>query len=484
VNTKLSLHTVGILLKLLGFSMLVPVLCSLYYGEGDLWVFVASFALTSGFGYGLEKAFSGAGDLDEIGRKEGFLITSLSWLAGPLFGALPFMLYGVFTNPVDAVFESVSGFTTTGASVIAAVESLPHGILFWRSFIQWLGGMGIVVLAIAVLPRLAVGGMQLMAVEGAGPPTTEKLTPRIAETVKSLWLVYLALSAIMVAGLYMAGMPLFDAVIHMFSALSTGGYSSRNASVGAFDSASIDAALTLFMLLGGTNFSLMVAVSRGRLGRLYRDAEFRYYVLINVLVVAVVTVELWLRTYGDAAHALRMSAFQVVSLGTGTGLTTADYDLWPPLSKWLLFLLLFHGGCAGSTTGALKSVRVLVVLKKVYREVLSVIRPKAVMPIRLGKRVLDPSVESSVVMYAVIYVLVFLVGALVLMALDVPVMTALSASASCLGNVGPGFELVGPTSTYASLPTAGKVDLSLLMLFGRLELFTLMVLFFPAFWKE
>ncbi len=484
MNIKFSLYIVGNLLKLLGITMLVPAVCSLIYGGDDLWVFVVSFAITTSLGFALEKTLKTEyGSLDEVGRKEGFLITSVGWIAVPLFGALPFILYGVFSNPIDAIFESVSGFTTTGASVLTDIESLPRGIIFWRSFTQWLGGMGIVVLGIAILPRLAVGGMQLMARERAGP-TAEKITPRIAETAKSLWFVYLMVSIAMVLLLYLCGLPLYDSIIHMFSALSTGGYSSKNLSVGAYDNVAAEIVITFFMLVGGINFSLLVSVMKGRFSDLVTNPEFLFYFSVNIAVIVIVTLTLWLSYYPSFSHSLREGAFQVVSLSTGTGYTTANYDAWPPFAKWILFMLLFSGGSVGSTSGGIKHLRIVVLLKRCYQEIYLLVHPKAVLPLRLGKKIVEPNISSSIGIYAIIYIALFLVGALVIMLEGVPIMTAISASATSLGNVGPGFELVGPTSNFAHLSNLAKLDLSFLMLLGRLEIFTILVLFLPSFWKE
>ena len=484
MNIRFSLHIVGNLLKLLGITMLVPSICSIIYGEDDLWVFLASFAITSSIGFALEKGFkSDHASLDEVGRKEGFLITSLSWIAAPLFGALPFILYGVFSNPVDAVFESVSGFTTTGASVLANVEILPHGIIFWRSFTQWLGGIGIVVLGIIILPRLAVGGMQLLALEGAGPGA-DKIVPRIVETAKTLWKVYLFISVLMVLLLYLTGLPIYDSLVHMFTAVSTGGYSSKNLSVGAYNNPAAEMVFVLFMFIVGVNFSLLAGIRRRKFSDFFTNSEFRFYLSMNVLMIVIVAFELWSRTNYDFTHSLRESAFQVVSVSTGTGFSTVNYNLWPPFAKWILFLLLFPGGSTGSTAGGVKNIRVVVMLKRCYIEIYSLVHPKAVRPLRLGKKVVDSSVSYSMVIFCIIYVALVLVSALLIMLDGVPILTAISASAASIGNVGPGLGGVGPASNFAHLSNFAKLNLSFVMILGRLEIFTVLVLFVPSFWRE
>ncbi|HEX3037157.1 MAG TPA: potassium transporter TrkG, partial [Thermodesulfobacteriota bacterium] len=323
--------------------MLVPAVCSLIYRENDLWVFVASALCTSFVGFVLERWTKTPEGIEELERRDGFLIASMCWFSAAVFGAVPYMLYGVFTNPVDAFFESVAGFTTTGASVLTNIEVFPHGILFWRNFTQWLGGMGMIVLGIAILPRLAVGGMQLMSLEAPGP-TTERITPRIAETAKKLWGVYLIFSALQAILLFFAGMSLYDSVVHTFTTMSTGGFSPKNLSIAAYGSPIIEVIITVFMFIAGANFVLHYALFRGDFKRLLTDPEFRFYFFLNVVAILLVSLELWMRVYPSFIQALRFSSFQVVSIGTTTGYATDNFDMWPPLSKWLLFLLMFLGG--------------------------------------------------------------------------------------------------------------------------------------------
>lgn len=483
MNTRLSFHILGTFIKILGVFMLVPAVCSLIYGEDDVWVFVASFGITSVFGLLMERALKDAGSIEELGRKEGFFITSLFWVLGSIFGALPFLLSGVLTNPIDAVFESVSGFTTTGATVIADVEAVSHGIVFWRSFTQWIGGLGIIVLAIAILPNLSIGGMQLMALQVTGP-AQEKFAPRIAETAKSLWITYAFFSLLMVGLLMLAGMPLYDSLIHMFSAISTGGFSSKNLSVGAYDSVAIEIIVMIFMLVGGTNFYLLYGVLRMRPRELLSNPEFRFYVAVNAVMISAVALYLWMGGYMSLPNSLRYSSFGVITISTGTGFASSNFDLWPSFPKGILFLCFFIGGCAGGTSGAIKCVRVFVVLKKLYHELYSLVHPKAVLPLRLGKRVLDPSLVLNISIFCIAYVGIFLVGSLLVSLEGVSLVTATSATATCLGNVGPGFELVGPMSNFSQLSNFSKVVLSAVMVFGRLEIFTILVLFVPVYWRK
>ena len=483
MNVRISFQVIGNFLKFLGLLMLVPTIFSLIYGEDDHRAFVVSAFLTTSFGFTLEKLAKTSDEVEEFHRKDGFLIVSLIWITASIFGAIPYILSGVFKNPIDALFESISGFTTTGASVIKNVEILPHGILFWRNFTQWLGGMGIIVLGIAILPRLAVGGMQLMSLEAPGP-TTEKLTPRIAETAKKLWGVYLILSGLQVLLLFLAGMPLFDSVVHMFGTMSTGGYSIKSLSIGAYGGPLIDIIIIVFMFIAGMNFVLHYRLFKGDYKRLLSDSEFRFYFFLNIGAILFVTLELWIRMYPSFLEALRFASFQVVSIVTTTGFATTDFDIWPPFSKWLLFILMFIGGCAGSTSGAIKNIRIMILLKKGFNEINKLIYPKAVLPIRLGKKAATEEVVSSITGFFLLYLLIFLIATLLIMADGVPIITTISACAATIGNVGPGLGEVGPSLNYAGLSGFTKIILCLLMLLGRLELYTILILFVPLFWKK
>jgi trk system potassium uptake protein TrkH len=464
--------------------MLVPVIISVIYKENDLWAFIISALITTSFGFILETATKPPERIKEIQRKEGFLIAALFWFAASIFGAIPYLIYGVFNHPVDAWFESVAGFTTTGATVLTDIEVLPYGMLFWRSFSQWLGGMGIIVLGIAILPRLAVGGMQLMGLEAPGP-TTEKITPRIAETAKKLWGVYLLLSFLLIVFLLFAGMPIFDSVLQSFSTMSTGGFSPNSLSVGFYNSSIIDVIITIFMFIAGMNFVLLYWSLRGDFKRLTRNSELKYYFFLNLSVILIVSFELWSTIYPNFFEALRYGSFQVISISTGSGFSTANFDLWPSFSKWFLLMLMFFGGCAGSTTGSIKIIRIMVLFKKGYQELNKIIYPHAIVPIRVNAKPISPEIVSSITSFFLIYLFIFLVSTLIVMAAeDLPIITAISACAASIGNVGPGLGEVGPAGNYANLSIFTKIVLSFLMLIGRLELFTILVIFTPAFWRR
>lgn len=464
--------------------MLLPAVCSFIYREGDLQVFLISAFITSLTGFVIKFIAKSRDGVEEIGRKDGFLIASLCWICASLFGSLPYILYGVFGNPVDAIFESVAGFTTTGASVIPQIEGLTQGILFWRNFSQWLGGMGIIVLGIAILPRLSVGGMQLMALEAPGP-TTEKLTPRIAETAKKLWGVYIFLSILLCLLLFFAGMPIFDSVIHTFSTMAIGGFSTKSASIGAYNSSFIEVIITIFMFLAGVNFVLHYSLLRGRISKVLKSSELKFYIFLVVLFIVVASLDVWGSIYSTYFDALRYSSFQVVSILTTTGFSTTDFNLWPSLSKFILLTLMFFGACAGSTTGSIKLIRILVLIKKAYREIRHLIHPRAIVPIRVEGKVVSEDIVSSITSFFLLYIFIFIVSTMLVLALeDVNVLTAVSACAATLGNVGPGLEQVGPASNYSFFSNTTKALLSFLMIIGRLELYAILVLLTPAFWRR
>ncbi|MCZ6527278.1 MAG: TrkH family potassium uptake protein [Candidatus Dadabacteria bacterium] len=484
MSIRFSLHITGNFMKYLGLLMLVPVIISLIYKENDLWAFIISALITTSFGFILETATKPPERIKEIQRKEGFLIAALFWFTASIFGAIPYLIYGVFNHPVDAWFESVAGFTTTGATVLTDIEVVPYGMLFWRSFSQWLGGMGIIVLGIAILPRLAVGGMQLMGLEAPGP-TTEKITPRIAETAKKLWGVYLLLSFLLIVFLLFAGMPIFDSVLQSFSTMSTGGFSPNSLSVGFYNSSIIDVIITIFMFIAGMNFVLLYWSLRGDFKRLTRNSELKYYFFLNLSVILIVSFELWSTIYPNFFEALRYGSFQVISISTGSGFSTANFDLWPSFSKWFLLMLMFFGGCAGSTTGSIKIIRIMVLFKKGYQELSKIIYPHAIVPIRVNAKPISPEIVSSITSFFLIYLFIFLISTLIVMAAeDLPIITAISACAASIGNVGPGLGEVGPAGNYANLSSFTKIVLSFLMLIGRLELFTILVIFTPAFWRR
>ena len=477
---KIVLNTLGSLLFFLGLSMLFPLLYAIYYQETVINAFILSMSITSLSGFLLWKYFSSK---EPIGHKEGFAIAALGWILAAGFGALPFLFAGTFPSFIDAYFESMSGFTTTGATVLTPIEGNPYSILFWRDFIQWLGGMGIIVLVVAILPALGAGGMQLFKSEVPGPEP-DRLKPRIKETAKLLWAVYIIFSVLQVACLYFTGMTLFDALTHMFGTMPTGGFTPRNLSVGAYDNPTFENIIIVFMFIAGANFTLHYKVLHGNPKSLIKDKEFLFYCGVILFSILAIATELRFYIYNSIFTALRYASFQVVSIATTTGFVTADYDIWPAFSKSVLLVLMFIGGCAGSTGGAIKNIRVLLLLKQAYREFRKLIHPQAVTPIRLGDKVVSEDVMRNITGFFFLYIFIFVISSFIMTILGLDIVSAMASVAATLGNVGPGLGLVGPIQTYALIPPLGKIVLTLCMLLGRLEIYTVLILVVPEFWRK
>jgi len=421
----------------------------------------------------------------EASHKEGILITTLGWILAAGFGALPFYFYGTFPTYTDCYFEAMSGFTTTGASVLAEIEKQPAGILFWRSLTHWIGGMGIVVLSLAILPALGAGGMQLFKAEVPGP-TADKLVPRLQDTAKRLYLVYAIISAAEVLLLLAGGLSLFDSLAHMFGTMGTGGFSPKNASVGHFQSAYVDLVIAAFMFIAGANFLLHYNAMARREFRAYlTDEEFRFYSGIVGFFTVTVGVNLMFQNlYPTFPLALRHAFFSVVSIITTTGFVTEDFEKWPAYGHYVLLFLMFVGGCAGSTGGAIKCVRVWMLLKIAANQVFRIVHPKAVRTIRYNGRIVPADVFAGTQSMFVLYMTVFILSSLALAWLGHDALTAISAVAATLGNVGPGLGTVGPVENYSHFSLTAKWICSFCMLVGRLEVYSVVVLFFPEFWRK
>ena len=479
---RYTLHVVGAIVVSVGLTMFMALGWSFYYQDEGIFPLIKSLCVTLALGGGLYFSFrdSKAGAMN---HREGMAIVAIGWLAAGLVGALPFWFGGTFDSVVDCVFESVSGFTTTGASVLTEIEHVPRGILFWRSLTHWLGGMGIIVLSLAILPFLGVGGMQLYKAEVPGP-VPDKLTPRIKDTAMLLWQVYLLFTVLETLLLMFGGMDLFESLCHTFGTMATGGFSTRNASVGAYDSAYIDTVIIVFMLIAGTNFSLHYQLLRGRPLALWRDPEWRFFMWVFVIFSAACTVSIWGDTHESLGRALRDSAFQVASIVTTTGFATADYELWVPLPQALLLLLMFLGGCAGSTGGGIKCMRIMLLMKAAYQELYRLIHPRAVVKVKMGGKPVPNDVVSSVLGFFMLFMGLFILSSFALAAMGVDVVTAFAATVACIGNIGPGLGQVGPTDNYAGIPWLGKWLLTFCMLLGRLEVYTIIILFVPEFWRK
>lgn len=480
MNILLTLRILGALLLFLAAALLIPIPFGLYFADGAAGAFLLSAAISGVVGALLLKTCRSD---RELSVREGFAIVTFGWLFYAFFGALPFLFSGAIPSPLDACFETMSGFTTTGATILPVIETLPQSILLWRALTHWLGGMGIIVMSLAILPMLGVGGMQLFKAEVPGP-TADRLKPRIQDTAKLLWGVYVLLTAAETALLMAGGMNFYEALCHAFATLATGGFSTRNASVGAYDSAYIDWVITLFMFLAGVNFSLHYYALRGRLREYFRNEEFLFYLALTVGVTGLLVIINQGTSYQSLADNLRFSAFQTTSILTTTGFGTANYETWPVLAQYLLVFLMFIGGCAGSTGGGIKVARILLIFKHAQVQLYRLIHPRAVRLVKLGNTPVDREVMQSILGFFALYMAIFVIASFLMAAVGMDLVSAGAAVIATLGNVGPGLGSVGPVAHYGFIAPFGKGVLILCMLLGRLELFTVLVLFFPSFWRK
>ena len=491
IDFKIVTGIMGGLVFFLGLALLFPLFVALFYNEASWAAFLYTAVPSMVFGAALFYIFK---PQYELRMREAFLIVTLTWFVGSLIGAFPFTLSGTLQSYTDAVFEAMSGLSTTGATILGgvtsdgiqnpAIEDIDKSLLFWRSLSHWLGGMGIIVLTLALLPLLGIGGMQLYKAEYSGS-TSDKLTPRIQETALLLWSVYVGMTFVQFLLLWIhPSMDWFEAINHAFSTLATGGFSTKNGSIAGFDSVYIDMVITLFMFLAGINFAMHFRLLSGDVKSFFENREIRFYSLLTILFIVLVSGGLWLIDTYEFTDALRYGSFQVVSILTTTGFGTDDYALWMPFSSFLLFLLFFSGGTAGSTGGGIKMIRILIILKNVGREFKQIIHPQAVLPVRVGNRVIESTILKNILGFFVVYFIVFAIGSIIMSFMGYDFMSAMGASIASLGNIGPGWGEFGPTEEYASVPYTGKWVLLILMMIGRLELFTVLVIFTPWFWKN
>lgn len=473
----------GLLLVTFSSTLLPPIMVELYYQDGATLPFIEAFILTLVGGILLYLPVKN--QKKELRLRDGFLVVVLFWTVLGVFGGLPFLLSDLSTLSVtDAVFESISGLTTTGATIIVGLDRLPHSLLFYRQELQWLGGMGIIVLAVAVLPMLGIGGMQLFRAETPGLVKDNKLTPRITETAKALWFIYLALTVACGLAYWVAGMSIFDAVCHAFSTVAIGGFSTHDASMGFFDSTAIELIAVVFMLLSGINFAIHFGAIRHRtLAPYWHDSEFKTYigVLATVSLVTIGYLQMT-QTFSSTTDSIARGLFQVVSIGTTTGFTTAEYYSWTGFLPVLLLYVSFIGGCSGSTGGGIKVIRILLLVKQGVRELKRLVHPNAQFAVKMGQKPLPEKVLEAVWGFFAAYFAISAFMILLLMASGLDQETAFSAVAACLNNLGPGLGDVG--QNFASINDFAKWVLCLAMLLGRLEIFTLLVLFTPAFWRK
>lgn len=480
MNLLAVTRVLGLLVFFTGCAMFLPLLVSLGYGEAHWRWFGICMVGSCGLGAAVAWLCRGS---SELRNRDGFLIVTLGWLCVGLVGAMPFWLSDEIPSFTDSFFESVSGFTTTGASILSDVEVLGRGTALWRCLIQWLGGMGIVVLSVAILPILGVGGMQLFQAEAPGP-SPDRLTPRIKETARLLWGVYCIISCAEFVALLLCGLDWFDALCHTFATMATGGFSPKAASIGAYQSPAVEYVVIFFMFAAGANFSLHYSALRGRVRSYFHDSEFKVYVTVVLVATAVIIYTNVRATTMGTEENIRASLFQVVSIVTTTGFGTADFEQWAPAAVFVLLLLMFIGGCAGSTGGGMKNVRLLLVTRHGINELRKMIHPRAVYPIRFNRRAVPPDILTNILGFVLLLFIATIMATFAMTLLGVDLLTAIGSVAATINNIGPGIGEVGPTDHFGHLPALGKWVLVFCMLLGRLELFTVLVLLTPDFWRR
>lgn len=480
-HPKAIFRIIGFLLLFEALSLLSSVPVALYYGEPTEYLLLSVAAMVvsgSFFAYVCRKAGR------NVSRKDGYIVVTVIWIIFSLFGSLPYMLSGYIPSFTDAFYETMSGFTTTGSSILSNIESLPKSLLFWRSLTHWIGGLGIVFFTVAVFPIFGLGDMHLFAAESVGPMRA-KLHPRISVTARWILTVYIGLTVIATVAFYAAGMGWFDSLCHSMSTVSTGGFSTKQASIAAFGSPLIEYVTILFMFIGGVSLSLQyLFIFKGRVKELFRDTEFRTYLMFVLFFTAIISVGLFLTTTMTAEWSFRTALFQVVSIQTTTGFATVDYTLWSPLLWLMLCGLMFVGACSGSTSGAMKCVRVATLFKVMWNEFKRIVHPNAVLPVRMARKIVPTSVQSAILAYTVIYFFMVIVGLVVNMAFGIDFLNSFGLSVTSVGNVGPALGNYGPMDSLALLPAGVKWFCSFQMLVGRLEFFAVLLLLTPIFWKR
>lgn len=480
MNFSMIFKSLGLVMIVEAACMLPSLLVSLLYKQTDFLSFVITLFALIILGLAL---YSIKARHNNIYARDGFAIVSVGWVLVSFFGALPFFISGAIPSFIDAFFESVSGFTTTGSTILKEIESLPRGILFWRSFTHWMGGMGVLVLTLAILPKAGATTYQIMKAESPGP-NPGKLVPKIGQTAKILYGIYIVLTIIQIGLLLIAGMPVYDSFIHAFGTAGTGGFSNMNKSVGAYGNVFIEVIITVFMFLFGVNFTLFYQGLKGNIKSIFKDEEFRFYLGTVLAAILLITWNLYGSVFDSLWEGLRHASFQVSAIITTTGYATTDFNLWPVFSKSILVLLMFIGASAGSTGGGIKCIRIVLLFKAVKREIIKIIHPRSVYSVKVGGRIVEEETLSGVMTYFFVYIALF-VGSLLIVALNgMDLVTTFTSVATTIGNVGPGLAVVGPTGSFADFSFLSKLVFSINMLFGRLEIFPMLILFTPTFWKR
>lgn len=478
-NFRFIIHILGVILIFEGLFMILALVFAIYYKSNDFQGIIESFAITISIG-AILFFITNKNTRRELQTKEAFILVSFSWITLCMFGTLPYLLSHTIGSYIDILFETVSGFTTTGSSILKDIEIIPKGILFWRSETHWIGGMGIIVLALAVLPALKFGGTSLFAAESSFV-VQEKIQPRMIEVAKRLWAIYLLLTFTEAILLYIGGMPFYDSLCHAFGTVATGGFSTNNASIGGY-SPFIQYVVMIFMFLAGINFFMHYFLLSGRLKNVIKNEELRTYFFIIVIAGLVVSLILIFKNNSAIEPAIRHGYFQVVSIMTATGFTTADYLVWPAPAWLIIFSLMLIGACSGSTGGGIKVIRHVILFKKLYNNLQQALHPRGVILIKYNKQNISDELVHKVISFILFYLLVFATGTVVMTALGLDIRSSAGSVITCLGGIGPGIGSVGPAGNFAHLPQLGKIFLSFIMVMGRLEIYTLLVVLTPSFW--
>lgn len=478
MNYGIVRRVLGDILIVESLLMIPSLLIAIYTGGNDVYAFLITIILTAIVGFIMRRNKHGK----LINASDGLAIVAFGWVLASVFGALPLFLSGA-TNYLDAFFETVSGFTTTGATVISNVEALPQGILFWRSFTHWIGGMGILVFTIALIPALGIGGFQIFKAESPGP-VAGKIAPRIKDTAKILYALYFGMTILEIIMLKLGGMNLFDSMVYTFGTVGTGGFGTKNNSIAFYDSTYIHLVIGTFMIMAGINFTIYYSIFKKKFKEAFLDEELRLYLSIIVVAFVAIALNLYLTNYGSLGLSFRDSYFQVGSIMTTTGYTTANFDLWPSFSKGILLLLMFIGGSAGSTAGGLKVIRILILIKLIRREISKIFHPRAIIPIKANDRIVPNDTVSSINSFVALYFVIFVISTLLVTLEGVNLESAASSVVATLSNIGPGLGFVGPTQNFGAFHNATKVLFTFLMLLGRLELFTIIALLAPKNWRR
>ncbi|WP_291632840.1 TrkH family potassium uptake protein [Clostridium sp.] len=480
MNYGMVLKNLGIVLVCEALAMFPSLIVAVIYGEKSEWSFLYTILilLIIGITLSLKKPKNRG-----IYIKDGFAIVAIGWLLVSFFGALPFYFSGVIPSFVDCFFESSSGFSTTGASILQQIEGLPRGILFWRSFTHWVGGMGVLILTMAILPSAGTGAVRIMKAESPGP-SPEKLVPRVKETAKILYGIYILITIIEIILLKFAGLSLYDSLIHTFGTVGTGGFSNMNSSVGSYNNIYVEMIITSFMFICGANFALYYQALRGNFKGFFKNEEFKLYFFVVMISIVLISLNIYGTIYKGVGQSIRYSAFQVVSIITTTGYSTADFNVWPVFSKTILFFLMFVGGCAGSTGGGIKNIRFLLLFKVAKRDLQKIIHPRAVYSVKVGGKTINEQTLSEVLGFFFMYIMVFCGAVLIVSIEGKDLVTTITSVVATIGNIGPGLGLVGPTGNFSGFTDLSKMVLSFCMIIGRLEIYPILLLTFPGFWKK